>query len=119
MKSAGVPVPYDGLSIAWAVVEHLHGKEAKGPKTLFATHYHELTKLADSLPRLKNYSVAVKEWNDEIIFVTSGNTGSIGAILWNTGCKAGRFARWGGDRAKQIPASLEETDAGNSSNFRK
>ncbi|MFP6854486.1 MAG: DNA mismatch repair protein MutS, partial [Opitutales bacterium] len=60
---------YDGLSIAWAVAEHLHGKGDAGPKTLFATHYHELTKLSESLPRLRNYSVAVKEWNDEIIFV--------------------------------------------------
>ncbi|MFP6901311.1 MAG: hypothetical protein VCA36_10230, partial [Opitutales bacterium] len=60
---------YDGLSIAWAVAEHLHGEGESGPKTLFATHYHELTKLSGSLPRLMNYSVAVKEWNDEIIFV--------------------------------------------------
>ncbi len=60
---------YDGLAIAWAVVERLHGETASGPRTLFATHYHELTQLSDSLPRLRNYSVAVKEWNDEIIFV--------------------------------------------------
>ncbi len=60
---------YDGLSIAWAVVEHLHGTGAHGPRTLFATHYHELTRLRDSLPRLRNYCVAVKEWNDEIIFI--------------------------------------------------
>ena len=60
---------YDGLSIAWAVVEHLHGSNEEGPRTLFATHYHELTKLATQLPRMRNLSVAVKEWNDEIIFV--------------------------------------------------
>jgi len=60
---------YDGLSIAWAVVEHLHEDKESGPKTLFATHYHELTKLQETLPRLRNYSVAVKEWNDDIIFV--------------------------------------------------
>ena len=60
---------YDGLSIAWSVVEHLHADSEKGPKTLFATHYHELTKLEESLSRLSNYSVAVKEWNDDIIFV--------------------------------------------------
>jgi DNA mismatch repair protein MutS len=60
---------YDGLSIAWAVVEHLHEHPEKGPKTLFATHYHELTKLQESLSRLSNFSVAVKEWNDDIIFV--------------------------------------------------
>jgi DNA mismatch repair protein MutS len=59
---------YDGISIAWAVAEHLHGAK-EGPRTLFATHYHELTQLAHSLPRLQNWSVAVKEWKDEIIFV--------------------------------------------------
>ena len=60
---------YDGISIAWAVAEHLHGDGPTGPRTLFATHYHELTKLADSRPRLRNWSVAVKEWQDEIVFV--------------------------------------------------
>lgn len=59
---------YDGLSIAWSVVEHLHAG-SQGPKTLFATHYHELTKLESTLERLRNYSVSVKEWNDQIIFV--------------------------------------------------
>jgi DNA mismatch repair protein MutS len=60
---------YDGISIAWAVAEHLHGREASGPRTLFATHYHELTRLADTLPRLRNWTVAVREWKDEIVFV--------------------------------------------------
>lgn len=60
---------YDGMSIAWAVIEYLHGDGKEGPRTLFATHYHELTQLAERLPRLKNLCVAVKEWNDEIIFV--------------------------------------------------
>ena len=60
---------YDGLSIAWAVVEHLHRDPARGPRTLFATHYQELTQLEKHLPRLRNFSVAVKEWNDEIVFV--------------------------------------------------
>jgi DNA mismatch repair protein MutS len=60
---------YDGLSIAWAVVEHLHRGEARGPRTLFATHYQELTQLEKHLPRLRNFSVAVKEWNDDIVFV--------------------------------------------------
>jgi len=60
---------YDGLSIAWAVVEHLHRGPERGPRTLFATHYQELTQLDRYLPRLRNYSVAVKEWNEEIVFV--------------------------------------------------
>ena len=60
---------YDGLSIAWAVVEHLHRDPERGPRTLFATHYQELTQLEKHLPRLRNLSVAVKEWNDDIVFV--------------------------------------------------
>ncbi len=60
---------FDGMSIAWAVAEHLHDLKDKGVKTLFATHYHELTELAQSKARIKNYNIAVKEWNDEIIFL--------------------------------------------------
>jgi DNA mismatch repair protein MutS len=60
---------FDGLSIAWAVAEHLHDLRGRGVKTLFATHYHELTELAERKPRVKNFNIAVKEWNDEIIFL--------------------------------------------------
>ncbi|MDL1969238.1 MAG: DNA mismatch repair protein MutS, partial [Deltaproteobacteria bacterium] len=60
---------FDGLSIAWAVAEHLHDLNQKGVKTLFATHYHELTVLPQKKHRIKNYNIAVKEWNDEIIFL--------------------------------------------------
>jgi DNA mismatch repair protein MutS len=60
---------FDGLSIAWAVAEHLHDAGERGVKTLFATHYHELTDLAQSKNRVKNFNIAVKEWNDEIIFL--------------------------------------------------
>ena len=60
---------YDGLSIAWAVAEHLHDLNGVGTRTLFATHYHELTELEKQLDRVKNYNIAVKEWNDTIIFL--------------------------------------------------
>ena len=60
---------FDGLSIAWAVAEYLHDLNNRGVKTLFATHYHELTELALTKPRVKNFNIAVKEWNDEIIFL--------------------------------------------------
>jgi DNA mismatch repair protein MutS len=60
---------FDGLSIAWAVAEHLHEKEDIRPMTLFATHYHELTDLALTMKRIKNYHVSVKEWKDEVIFL--------------------------------------------------
>jgi DNA mismatch repair protein MutS len=59
---------FDGLAIAWAVTEELHDR-GPGAKVLFATHYHELTALADGLPRVRNFHVAVREWNDEIIFL--------------------------------------------------
>ena len=60
---------YDGLSIAWAVVEYLHDVNGKGARTMFATHYHELTELALTKPRVKNFNIAVKEWQDGIIFL--------------------------------------------------
>jgi DNA mismatch repair protein MutS len=58
---------FDGLSIAWAIVEYLH--EHRKPKTLFATHYHELTELASLLPRVVNRTMAVKEWEERIVFL--------------------------------------------------
>ena len=60
---------FDGLSIAWAVAEDLVTKNGKGVKTIFATHYHELTELAAAHDRVKNYNIAVREWNDSIIFL--------------------------------------------------
>ncbi|MCK8602883.1 DNA mismatch repair protein MutS [Desulfoferrobacter suflitae] len=59
---------FDGLSIAWAVAEHLHDFRDRGIKTLFATHYHELTELARTHSRVRNFNVAVKEWQNDIIF---------------------------------------------------
>ena len=60
---------FDGLSIAWAVAEFLHNWQGRGIKTLFATHYHELTDLAATGPRFRNMNVAVKEWGEKIIFL--------------------------------------------------
>ena len=63
---------YDGIAIAWAVAEYLHDVQpAPGArvKTLFATHFHELTALAETLPRVRNYSVAVREWKDDVLFL--------------------------------------------------
>jgi len=60
---------FDGLAIAWAVAEDLVNKNNKGVKTLFATHYHELTELALTRPRVKNFNIGVREWNDSIIFL--------------------------------------------------
>jgi len=60
---------YDGVSIAWAIVEYLHNHKEFKPKTLFATHYHELNQLAEDHPRVKNFNVSVKEVGDKIIFM--------------------------------------------------
>ena len=99
---------FDGLSLAWSIVEHLHN--AVGAKTLFATHYHELTELAQRLKRLKNYNVAVREWNDQIVFlrkILEGGTDKSYGI---------QVARLAGvpktvvERAKQILGNLEESE---------
>jgi len=60
---------YDGLSIAWAVAEALHDREGRGVRALFATHYHELTELVTTKQRIKNFNIAVREWNDKIVFL--------------------------------------------------
>jgi len=60
---------FDGLSIAWSVAEYLHNTAHLAAKTIFATHYHELTELELILPRVKNYNVAVREWGDKIVFL--------------------------------------------------
>jgi len=102
---------YDGLSIAWAVIEHLHPQDASGPRTLFATHYHELTQLAKTLPRLENFSVAVKEWNDEIVFVRRVIKG---AADRSYGIQVARLAGLPNtviDRAKTILERLEADDS--------
>ena len=68
---------FDGLSIAWAVAEYLATNPKARPKTIFATHYHELTDLADALPSVANFHVVVREWQDDIVFlrkVTSGRS---------------------------------------------
>ena len=101
---------YDGLSIAWAVVEHLHRQPANGPRTLFATHYQELTQLDKHLPRLRNFSVAVKEWNDEIVFMRRVVPG---AADRSYGIQVARLAGLPLsviDRAKTILAKLESDD---------
>jgi DNA mismatch repair protein MutS len=58
---------YDGMSLAWATVEHLH--DAVGCRALFATHYHELTALSESLAGVRNYNVAVREWQEQVVFL--------------------------------------------------
>ena len=99
---------FDGLSLAWSIVEHLHNQV--GAKTLFATHYHELTELAARLPRLRNFNVAVREWHDQIVFlrkIVEGGTDKSYGI---------QVARLAGvpkpvlERAKEILRNLEDSE---------
>jgi DNA mismatch repair protein MutS len=60
---------FDGMAIAWAIIEYLHNNHKIAAKTLFATHFHQLTNLSSYLPKIKNYSIAVKEYNDQILFL--------------------------------------------------
>jgi DNA mismatch repair protein MutS len=99
---------FDGLSLAWSIVEHLHNQV--GAKTLFATHYHELTELASRLQRLKNFNVAAREWRDQIVFlrkIVAGGTDK------SYGIQVARLAGVPGtilERAKQILSNLEESE---------
>ena len=98
---------FDGLSIAWAVTEYIHNNPKISSKTLFATHYHELTELAKSLPRVKNYQVAVKQWQDEIVFlrkiVPGGCDDSYGIHV----ARLAGIPKHVLERAKKILADLE------------
>ena len=100
---------YDGLSIAWAVAEYLHDLGGAGVKTLFATHYHELIDLAKIKKKVKNYNIAVKEWNDEIIFlhqlVPGGTNRSYGIQVARLAGIPEKVIR----RARKVLASVENT----------
>jgi DNA mismatch repair protein MutS len=101
---------YDGLSIAWAVVEHMHRDPERGPRTLFATHYQERTQLEKHLPRLRNYSVAVKEWNDDIVFLRRVVPGPADRSYGMQVARLAGLPLSVIDRAKTILAKLESDD---------
>ncbi len=101
---------FDGISIAWSVVEYLHDKSKAGAKTLFATHYHELTELSMILDGVKNYNVLVREWNDKIIFlrkITEGGSDK------SYGIQVARLAGLPDEvlsRAKEVLSNLEKKE---------
>ena len=99
---------YDGVSIAWAVSEYIH--EKLGARTLFATHYHELTALEAVLPKARNYNVAVREWEDEVIFlrkiIEGGTDKSYGLHV----AKLAGIPKPVVERAKKILAQLEASN---------
>ena len=101
---------YDGVSIAWAVTEHLH--EKIGAKTVFATHYHELTQLGDLLPGATNMNVAVREVGEEIVFLRKLEDGGADRSY---GIQVARLAGFPGDviaRARELLTELEGTHTG-------
>lgn len=99
---------FDGLSLAWSIIEYIHNNPKISAKTLFATHYHELTELENILPRVKNFNIVVKEWNDKIIFLRKIERGSADQSY---GIQVARLAGVPEKvikRAKQILHNLEE-----------
>src|SRR4030095_1208431 len=99
---------FDGLSLAWSIVEHLHNQV--GAKTLFATHYHELTELAGRLARVKNLNVAVREWNDQIVFLHKIVEGGAATSYGIQGPRLAGVPKPVVDRAKEILRNLEESE---------
>ncbi|HIJ86252.1 MAG TPA: DNA mismatch repair protein MutS [Desulfuromonadales bacterium] len=98
---------FDGVSIAWAVAEYIHDTPTCRSRTLFATHYHELTELAVTRERIKNFTVAVREWNDQIIFL---RTIIPGGASHSYGIQVARLAGMPSDvieRAKEVLRNLE------------
>jgi DNA mismatch repair protein MutS len=102
---------YDGLSIAWAVVEYLHDLRKRGVKTLFATHYHELIELAETKARVRNFNIAVREWKDQVIFLRKLVPGGTNRSY---GIQVARLAGLPADvieRSKKILARVENSAA--------
>lgn len=101
---------YDGISLAWAIVEHLH--DAIGCRTLFATHYHELTDLTKSLSSVRNLNVAVKEWADQVVFLHKIVPGAADKSYGIHVARLAGVPKSVNERAKQILAQLEQEHLG-------
>jgi DNA mismatch repair protein MutS len=101
---------FDGLSLAWAIIEFLHDTDARSGITLFATHYHEVTDLAKTKPRVANYSVAVKEWNEQIIFLRKVIEGAADKSYGIQVAKLAGIPRSIIDRAREILITLERKE---------
>jgi DNA mismatch repair protein MutS len=101
---------YDGLSIAWAVIEHISNKKFLGAKTLFATHYHELTELEGKIDNVNNYCVAVKENGDDIVFLRKIIKGGADKSYGIQVAKLAGLPDIVVDRAKEILSNLVDSD---------
>ena len=101
---------FDGISIAWAVAEFLHEAPGRAARTLFATHYHELTEMALLFPRIKNLHIKVKEWNDRIIFLRKIDEGSCDHSYGIQVARLAGVPRQVIMRAKEILSNLENME---------
>ncbi|PYQ27381.1 MAG: DNA mismatch repair protein MutS, partial [Acidobacteria bacterium] len=101
---------FDGLSLAWAIIEYLHDHPDRGGITLFATHYHEVTDLAKTKSRVANYNVAVKEWNDQIIFLRKVVPGAADKSYGIQVAKLAGIPAVIIDRAREILGTLERKE---------
>jgi len=101
---------FDGVSIAWAVAEYIHDNAKLGAKTLFATHYHELTELAMTKERVKNYNFAVREWNDEVVFLRKIMEGATNRSYGIQVARLAGLPRQVLDRAREILRNLESSE---------
>ncbi|MYG85501.1 MAG: DNA mismatch repair protein MutS, partial [Gemmatimonadetes bacterium] len=101
---------FDGLSIAWAVTEYLHNTTERAAKTLFATHYHELIELASSLDRIANYNVAIREQEDQIVFLRKVMPGGSDRSYGIQVARMAGLPRSVVERARVILADLEDED---------
>ena len=101
---------FDGLSIAWAVIEHISNRKLLGAKTLFATHYHELTELEGKINNVNNYCIAVKEKGDDIVFLRKIIKGGADKSYGIQVAKLAGVPDMVIDRAKEIVAQLDEND---------
>ena len=101
---------FDGLSIAWAVTEYLHNTPGRAAKTLFATHYHELIELASTLDRIANYNVAIREQDDQIVFLRKVMPGGSDRSYGIQVARMAGLPRSVIDRARVILANLEDEE---------
>ena len=99
---------YDGMSIARAVIEYIADRKKLGAKTLFATHYHELTELEELIPCVKNYNVAVKKRGEDIVFLRRIIPGGVDESYGIEVSKLAGIPRWVIDRAYEVLSSLED-----------
>ncbi|HTN76334.1 MAG TPA: DNA mismatch repair protein MutS, partial [Pirellulaceae bacterium] len=96
---------YDGVSLAWAIVEHLHDRI--GCRTFFATHYHELTDLAGTLSSVRNWNVAVREWEEQVVFLHKIVPGAADKSYGIHVARLAGVPKEVNERAKQVLAHLE------------